>query len=832
MKRYGAFLALLAVAWISLVIPSCSTTKHDKTDDLRLNEQGYFENRGVNFLVFSNWYNGMFSDSKMSGIEVIHHEVRTVTNGDVRLDPTPEQWDPIPVFGERHVDSAGGFIEAFLGYPDYDFQYRIKAIPEGADLRVQVILDTPLPSRLAGKAGFNLEFLPSAYFHKTFMLDGRPHPFPVYAGGDMEIAADGKNQPLPLDVGRKLVVAPGDPERRISITSNMGEIRFYDGRNKAQNGWFVARTLIPREQTGVVVEWTISASCIPDWHRPPVIAHSQVGYHPGQEKVAIIELDAKILFQGSAKLIRILPDGSEKMRFSGLIKEWGQYLRYHYGTFDFSDVTDEGTYVIQYGGERTDPFIISKHVYERAWQPTLDIFFPVQMDHMLVNEAYRVWHGAAHLDDARQAPTDHVHFDLYAQGPTTDTPYAPGEHIPGLNVGGWFDAGDYDIRTQSQYATVMGLVQVWEHFGIARDQTLVDRAAKYVDIHVPDEKPDILQQIEHGAIALLAQHEAVGHAIPGIIVSDITQYTHLGDALTMTDNLIYDPELGKNESNGVYSGKPDDRWAFTSRSTALNYGSAAALAAASRALVNYNKSFAEKCLATAEKVWKEEQGREPDVFRVGNTTGGRLDFEELRAAIELLETTGNDIYKERVAAMIPVIESSFGYAAQYAVRAMPYMDASFGTLVRNLARKYKHQVDSLARLNPFAVPITRGGWAGNGTIMRHAITNFYLYEAFPEIMEKEDVFDGVHYIFGRHPGSSISFASAVGVRSKMVAYGMNRADFSFIPGGVVPGVLILPPDFPENKEDWPFLWGENEYVITMGAPYIFMVKAAEKLLAR
>jgi len=46
----------------------------------------------------------------------------------------------------------------------------------------------------------------------------------------------------------------------------------------------------------------------------------------------------------------------------------------------------------------------------------------------------------------------------------------------------------------------------------------------------------------------------------------------------------------------------------------------------------------------------------------------------------------------------------------------------------------------------------------------------------------------------------------------------------------VPGVLILKPDFPENKEDWPFLWGENEYVISLGASYIFAVNAVNDLL--
>jgi endoglucanase len=62
-----------------------------------------------------------------------------------------------------------------------------------------------------------------------------------------------------------------------------------------------------------------------------------------------------------------------------------------------------------------------------------------------------------------------------------------------------------------------------------------------------------------------------------------------------------------------------------------------------------------------------------------------------------------------------------------------------------------------------------------------------------------------------------------------VAYGNNRADYSFIAGGVVPGILVLKPDFPENKNDWPFLWGENEYVIDICAEYIQLVNAVVEL---
>jgi hypothetical protein len=102
--------------------------------------------------------------------------------------------------------------------------------------------------------------------------------------------------------------------------------------------------------------------------------------------------------------------------------------------------------------------------------------------------------------------------------------------------------------------------------------------------------------------------------------------------------------------------------------------------------------------------------------------------------------------------------------------------------------------------------------------------------AAPRLIDRESVLSGLNYIYGCHPGSDISFVSAVGAVSKEIAYGNNRADFSFIAGGVVPGVLILKPDFPENKEDWPFLWGENEYVVNVGASHIFLVNARNDVL--
>ncbi len=69
------------------------------------------------------------------------------------------------------------------------------------------------------------------------------------------------------------------------------------------------------------------------------------------------------------------------------------------------------------------------------------------------------------------------------------------------------------------------------------------------------------------------------------------------------------------------------------------------------------------------------------------------------------------------------------------------------------------------------------------------------------MIDKENVYRELNYFFGCHHGSNISFVTVVGLHSKTLAYSLNRSGFSFITGGIVPGILILKPDFPENKED-------------------------------
>ena len=823
---------------MALALAIAATPAFAQGEAVELNDSGYFEGPALNYLVFSNYYDGLFADSKISGVEIVQQGERIATNGDVRLDPTPGQWDPVGLLVDRTVDPATGTISATLEYADLGFRYIIRARPEGTALMLSVELPQPLPAQLVGKAGFNLEFMPASYMRESYYADGKAGGFPLYPSSGMvstpeRNAASGRSdgpgaQPVELASGRNFVLAPSDPALRVAVSSDT-PIALYDGRNIAQNGWFVLRSLLPAGRTGTVLEWTVAGTSVPGWLRDPVIAHSQLGYVPGQAKVATIELDRADRRGGQARLLRIGTDGQESVAKAGTPVRWGEYLRYNYARFDFTDVRDPGLYVLEYGGTRTAPFRIDPQLHAAAWQPTLDVFFPVQMDHMLVNEAYRVWHGASHLDDARQAPVDHEHFDLYAQGPTTDTKFAPGEHIPGLAIGGWYDAGDFDIRTQTQYQVVRSLVRSQERFAIARDTTSVDDASRRVEIHVPDGKPDLLQQIRHGTLQLVAQFDAVGHAINGIVEPDIGQYTHLGDAGSKTDGKIFDPSLQPYRTRGERSGTPDDRWAFTSESSALNYGSIAALAAASRVLGPIDAALASKSLKIAQRIWAMEQAREPVIFRHGNTTGGPLESERFAAAVELLKATGDAAYGQAVAADLAAVTSDAGFDALTATDALDHMPPSYREAMLPAVRAWAERSKEALAANPFGVPITEGGWAGSGTVLNFGLSADALHRAFPDIVGPEPVFRALDFVLGHHPGSDISFVSGVGSRSKEVAYGNNRADYSFIAGGVVPGVLVLKPDLPENREDWPFFWGQNEYVIPEGADYIALVHAAQAL---
>ncbi len=159
-------------------------------------------------------------------------------------------------------------------------------------------------------------------------MDGKPGNFPRYPSGNTKIEPISKKipqfaghttfddrgrgefiVPYPLATGKTIVLAPEDPERFVKIKSLDADLMLFDGRNLAQNGWFIVRSLLPANKTGKVLTWYLEPNAIPNWIRKPNIGFSQVGYIPNQEKVAVIELDKNDTPLKTASLFQVTQEG-------------------------------------------------------------------------------------------------------------------------------------------------------------------------------------------------------------------------------------------------------------------------------------------------------------------------------------------------------------------------------------------------------------------------------------------------------------------------------------------------------------------------------------------
>lgn len=820
----------------------------EEVKGFKLNEKtGYFQNKGVNVMAFDDIY----PEGHQSGVSIIMHGHRVATNGDLRFEQTPGQWQPVPKQNERKLNLETHSITTNLSfpdqerhlkgfnpmiYPDFKFNYEVKVVADGDAVIVTVDLSEPVPERFAGKLCFNLELFPGDLFGKPWIMDDQTGIFPQQPNGPtLELSPNyhhtltapsegiltdlktftgdlnGYNPAIaddmiaePYAMGHQFTVRPDDEHRRFTIESLDVELKLYDGRMNHNNGWFVVSSELPTGETKQALTWKIKPHIVADWIYAPVVQVSQVGYHPEQPKIAIIELDSLETKFEQAVLSKITTDGPVTIRESQAT-EWGLFLRYNYLHFDFSDVREEGLYKITYGDSESAIFRIATDIYERGvWQPVLEYFLPVQMCHMRVNEKYRVWHGYCHHDDARMAPTNYNHFDGYVQGPSTLCDFAPGDLVPGVNEGGWHDAGDFDLRIESQAGEVYILTLAYEAFDVNYDVTTIDQKNKVVEIHQPDGKNDILQQIEHGLLSIMGAYRTLGRLYRGIICNDLRQYVLLGDSAAMTN---------------AQHGDDDDRWIFTEDNPPRELTTAAQLAAAARALRGFNDELSTETLNAAKAL-----------YEITDATDARSP--KIHAAVELFLTTNEAEYKAHLLAEIDYIVTemtALGWIVAKAEQALA--DEQFSEKFKAALPELKASYEQLSAETPYGVPYRPQIWGAGWDIQRQGSQYYFLHRAYPDIFEPDLIYNALNFILGAHPGTNtMSFASGVGATSATVGYGLNRADWSYIPGGVISGTALIRPDFPELLV-FPYLWQQVEYVLGGGSShYMFLVLAAKQLL--
>ncbi|WP_020208668.1 glycoside hydrolase family 9 protein [Gilvimarinus chinensis] len=817
----------LALAILALLGMSATAATN-----LELTEQGYFSRPGLDVTVFADIY----PDGHQTGVTVIQHGVRTAANGDLRLEISPGQWSPVPRgVGDAHVDYKNQRISQTLAYPDdsknqkgfnpidypdlnFSYQVHVEVLTDNS-VKVSVDLKKPLPDEWIGKVGFNFELFPGDLFGASYLMDELSGIFPTQPNGPL-MHTHGEWLAEPLATGKTLVVAPESEKQRLRIERvKGGELELWDGRTNHNNGWYIVRSLVPKGASNNAIEWVITPNVIEGWEYEPVIQVSQLGYGVSQTKGAVIEQDSRDTKASEVELLKLGADGPVLVKKSKP-KPWGSFLRYHYLQFDFSEVTEPGMYQLRYRNKKSQPFKIGADVYSRhAWQPTLEYYLPVQMCHMRVNEKYRVWHDKCHHDDALMSPVNYNHIDGYLSGESTLTSFKPGQPVPGLNKGGWHDAGDYDLRVESQIGTIWLLAMMVEEFGLNYDATLIDQDKQLVEIHQADGKNDALQQIEHGLLSVLGGYQSLGRLYRGIIVPTVRQYVMLGDAGAQTDNLVFHPSLEPGEVKEGRSGTPDDRWVFTEENPERELDVVAGLAAAARVMKGYNATLAEQSLTAAEEVFSK-------AFPLAEKTGVKAF-----ALAELILSTGKKAYVDQLIAMQDDLVADIDNTAWVIGRVMDKtQNQEFITAIKNAVVDQQQRVQQQAAQTPYGVPYKPHIWGAGWGIQEFGVKQYFAHKTWPEIADASIFVNALNFVLGVHPGSNTqSFASGVGSESALVAYGVNRADWSYIPGGVISGTALIRPDLPELKT-WPFFWQQTEYVMGGGATnYMFLVLAVEAL---
>jgi len=241
--NYKLFI-LSAISFSSLY--SIAQTKN--SSGMKLNDLEYLEYRGVNVMLAHDFY----PESHQGGVGVIQNGLRVATNGDIRLEPTPGQWQPTPKVGKRMIDKQKQEVSVRyefpneeidrkgfnpIVYPDLHFRYVTRVVPAGRGFRIIVDLDEPLPDEWIGKVGFNFELFPGILFGKSYYMDDEFGIFPRQANGPMYKDDQGETQILAMAKGKKLTIAP-ESDRQSMIIENLkgNDLQLLDGRGKHNNG--------------------------------------------------------------------------------------------------------------------------------------------------------------------------------------------------------------------------------------------------------------------------------------------------------------------------------------------------------------------------------------------------------------------------------------------------------------------------------------------------------------------------------------------------------------------------------------------------------------------
>ena len=239
---------------------------------------------GLNVMLAHDFY----PEGHQGGVGIIQNGQRVATNGDLRLDRTPGQWQPVPKVGKRVVDRATGEISVRMEYPDEDeepqgLQPGRLSGPDASPTRCACgrrgrpsasssTSKQPLPDEWIGKVGFNLELFPGILFGKTLGdRDRRPASSRARPNGPGDARREGR---VPDRAARPREAARHRPRVRPPAHDDRGRDRRRaraGRRPRPAQQRLVRRALAGRRKgaTTGAVEWLVTPHAIPGFIAEP-----------------------------------------------------------------------------------------------------------------------------------------------------------------------------------------------------------------------------------------------------------------------------------------------------------------------------------------------------------------------------------------------------------------------------------------------------------------------------------------------------------------------------------------------------------------------------------
>jgi len=694
--------------------------------------------------------------------------------------------------------------------PGGESRYEQKIYLQGREAHFELTLDAGGEAEDIGWAEFAFYLPLAALQNQRYLADGSEGIYPAeYGAGTL---AENLSE---------LQLLPDDPTRNLILHSPTGGISLADGREWGIQFYLVAVRL-PLD--GLTLRFTLTPPPADPGPNPPAVRYSRAGYLPVGPKQTVLEIDWRDSFPNPAvRLERKTESGAQTVLTGEFVPVLQDFWK-QFAIFDFSAVEERGEYRLVWAGGVTDWFPIAPNIFENRWQNTLDIFFPFQMSHAAVDLGGGLSHAASTLDDAVAVPP----YTVGADGFISYEADGASGYVP-LGVGGWFDAGDYDLNVAAQAFVVHQLALAWEEFAPQRDLHGLDLANLRLNVRQPNGIPDLLEQIEWGTRWLLAMQAADGRVFVGVVESpDRYGETALPEA--MTDGI---PNTG------------DERWLFHDYHSDVNLKFVVALAAASRALRASNPQLAEQAWQAALRAWDYFESR-PEMYRA---TMYFSDNEEGReqmiaaASIELYLTRPDPAYLQTLEQFTSYFEnlptewpaptgsahSGFWYAPPFLARLYPHLaDGALKTSLRAALESAADLLYEQAGTQPFPLmgdwPYT--DWGMSGAYLNALNDAYWLEKALPERVQRSDFLPAAYWLYGLHPVNDFTLVFGSGLPEPLYHYHsilhirFGSAPAS-VPGAVVPGIATLTDARILYYLNQPETYRNNEACIYDAASFLF-----------